>query len=280
MLPNARDILADVTRALQEDVGDGDVTAVLLPERCRVKAHIISREPMVVCGQAWVNMVFATLDEDIHIQWLVAEGSVQSEPTVLCEISGWVRPLLTGERTALNFLQTLSGTATKTHQFCQALAGTHTKLLDTRKTLPGLRKAQKYAVQCGGAHNHRMGLYDAFLIKENHIKAAGSITAAVQQARGLAAQLMIEVEVETWQQFQEALSLNLSRIMLDNFDDTMLAEAVLMSREKSCTLEVSGGVSLANVRALAQTGIDYISVGALTKSVQAIDLSLLIREVL
>lgn len=272
------DILSDVKRALAEDIGTGDVTAALLPADMLVHAVIISREPMFVCGQPWVDSVFAEVDSTIRVDWLVAEGSWQASPTTLCELHGQVRGILTAERTALNFLQTLSGTATQTYVYLQQLEGYKTRLLDTRKTIPGLRQAQKYAVACAGAVNHRMGLYDAFLIKENHIKACGSITAAITLARQSKRDLFIEVEVETLDELQEALDAKPNRIMLDNFSWKMIETAVSMNQTGSCELEVSGNVNLSTIAAIAHTGIDYISVGALTKSVRAIDLSLLIKE--
>lgn len=271
-------IIEEVCRALAEDVGTGDITAALLPSEQMLEAVIISREAMLVCGQAWVDAVFAQLDSRIICQWLVTEGTWLPGPARLCYISGPARALLTGERTALNFLQTLSGTATQTHKFLQALSGTSTHLLDTRKTLPGLRTAQKYAVACAGAMNHRMGLYDAFLIKENHIAACGSIQAAVAMARKAHPQVFLEVEVQNLIELRQALACQPERILLDNFDLDMIREAVALNQPKLCDLEVSGGVNVTSIRALAETGVDYISVGALTKSVQAIDLSLLVSE--
>ncbi|KTD14793.1 nicotinate-nucleotide pyrophosphorylase [Legionella gratiana] len=270
---------ADVTRALQEDVGDGDITAALLPADLKVEAEIISREPMIVCGQPWVNEVFRQIDEQIQIKWRVAEADWLDVPTTLCTIYGLARTILTAERTTLNFLQTLSATATQTHFYVRQLLGTQTRLLDTRKTLPGLRVAQKYAVTCGGGFNHRMGLYDAFLIKENHIKACGSVTQAVTLARQAHRTSLIEIEVETLEELREAILAHPDRIMLDNFSEEMLEKAVEMNQPKHCTLEVSGGVTLENIAKIAQLGVDFISVGAITKSIQAIDLSLLIRNI-
>jgi len=271
-------IAEDVRRALAEDVGSGDVTALLLPADKLVHAVIISREPMLVCGQPWVNAVFAQIDPTCQIEWSVLEGSWQAKPTTLCKIHGQIRSILTAERTALNFLQTLSGTATQTYHYLQALVGYKTRLLDTRKTLPGLREAQKYAVACAGGVNHRMGLYDAFLIKENHIQASGSLTAAIELARASKRDLLIEVEVESLAELQEALTAHPDRIMLDNFDLTMIEAAVAMSQASDCELEVSGNVNLTTIAAIARTGVDYISVGSLTKSVHAIDLSLLVQS--
>lgn len=271
------DIADDVQRALAEDLGSGDVTAALLPKNLMVEAMIISREPMLVCGLPWANAVFKAIDTRIQLDWLVKEATWQANPTTLCHLSGPARGILTAERSALNFLQTLSGTATQTHHYVQALQGYQTRLLDTRKTMPGLRQAQKYAVVCGGGMNHRMGLYDAFLIKENHIKACGSVTAAIQLARQSKRDLFIEIEVETLVQLQEALEANPDRIMLDNFEIDTIKKAVQLAKPYACSLEVSGNVTLSNIKAMASTGIDYISVGSLTKSVQAIDLSLLVK---
>ncbi|MCE3046137.1 carboxylating nicotinate-nucleotide diphosphorylase [Legionella sp. 16cNR16C] len=272
-------IEADVSRALAEDLGTGDVSAELLPESLEVRAEIISREAMLVCGQPWVETVFRSLSPAIQIDWHVAEGQWLAEPAILCQIKGPAREILSGERTALNFFQTLSGTATKTRHYLKALENTKTKLLDTRKTLPGLRLAQKYAVACAGGVNHRLGLYDAFLIKENHIKACGSITQAIQKAKTMHPELMVEVEVENLVELQEALEAKPDRILLDNFSLQLLTQAVNLNQSYGCTLEASGGVSLETIHAIAQTGVDFISVGGLTKCVEAIDLSLLIKEI-
>ncbi|MBA2651738.1 MAG: carboxylating nicotinate-nucleotide diphosphorylase [Tatlockia sp.] len=272
-------ILAEVRRALAEDVGEGDVSAALLPIHLEAHADLISREPMLVCGIPWVEAIFAEVNPAIKLNWLVKEGDWLSAPATLCQIKGPGAAILTAERSALNFLQTLSGTATKTHHYIMALKGSKTRLLDTRKTLPGLRLAQKYAVNCAGGVNHRMGLYDAYLIKENHIIACGSITKAIELARRLRSDLMVEIEVETIIELSEALAAKPDRVLLDNFSLTMLEEAVLLSKPYGCELEASGGIDLTNIEAIAQTGVDFISVGAITKSVQAIDLSLLIREV-
>lgn len=278
MEPKQKDILADVRRALAEDVGTGDVTAALLPVGLCVSAKIISREPMLVCGQSWVNCTFAEIDSKIEVEWLVEEGAWLDKPTTLCSIRGFACSILTAERTALNFMQTLSGTATQTYYYLKQLEGYSTRLLDTRKTLPGLRLAQKYAVACAGGVNHRFGLYDAFLIKENHIKACGSIKKAILMARSVPGNLLVEVEVETLDELQEALDAKPDRILLDNFDHQMLIDAVAMNVPRRCDLEASGGVSLETIAVVAETGVDYISVGALTKSIRAIDLSLLIKE--
>ncbi|RUQ84532.1 carboxylating nicotinate-nucleotide diphosphorylase [Legionella septentrionalis] len=279
MTPEHGKILADVKRALAEDVGSGDVTAALLPLDLVVMAKIISREPMVVCGRPWVDCIFAEVDLAIHVQWQVDEGQWLPEPATLCQIEGPVRSILTAERSALNFLQTLSATATKTREYLLKLSGYKTRLLDTRKTIPGLRYAQKYAVACAGGTNHRFGLFDAFLIKENHIKACGSIKAAVALARNMQKDLLIEVEVENLEELQEALHAKPDRILLDNFTKDMLVEAVNLTRGE-CELEASGGLTLATVTEVAKTGVDYISIGAITKSIQAVDLSLLIDKVL
>lgn len=277
MQPKKIDIIVDVMRALAEDIGTGDVTATLLPADLNVNAEIISREPMLVCGQPWVNCVFSEIDPKIEVEWLVEEGGWLDEPRVLCSIRGLASNILTAERTALNFMQTLSGTATQTRHYLQRLEGFSTRLLDTRKTLPGLRLAQKYAVACAGGMNHRLGLYDAFLIKENHIRACGSIHKAIAMARGVPGNLLVEVEVESLEELQEALKSRPDRILLDNFTLEMLVDAVAMNQLWQCELEASGGVSLDTVVAIAETGVDFISVGAVTKSVRAIDLSLLVK---
>lgn len=273
-------IKSDVRRAIEEDLGSGDVSAELLPPALCVEAEIITREPMLVCGQAWVNEVFQQIDKTSQITWHVKEGQWLDSPQSLCHITGKARSILTAERSALNFLQTLSATATQTYHYIQKLKGSATRLLDTRKTLPGLRFAQKYAVRCAGGVNHRLGLYDAYLIKENHIKSCGSITAAIQQAREAGKHLFIEVEVENLIELKEALAAEPDRILLDNFSPAMLVEAVNMNTAKKSTLEASGGITLENIAEVARSGVDFISVGAITKSIQAIDLSLLVRELL
>ncbi|MFI4918618.1 MAG: carboxylating nicotinate-nucleotide diphosphorylase [Legionellales bacterium] len=267
---------SDVSRALLEDVGTGDVTAALLDLELVVTAELISREPMLVCGQLWVNEVFKQIDQKITVQWHVAEGAWLAAPALLCTVHGAARSILTAERTALNFLQTLSATATQTHYYVQKLQGSQAQLLDTRKTIPGLRLAQKYAVLCGGGVNHRLGLYDAFLIKENHIKACGSVAQAVALAKQAQKHLLIEIEVETLAELSEALAARPDRILLDNFSQEMLLQAVQMNQPKCCDLEASGGIHLDNITTVAQSGVDYISIGAITKSIQAVDLSLLI----
>lgn len=272
-------VMADVTRALLEDVGTGDVTAALLIADLKVSAQIISREPMLVCGQPWVDAVFHQMDKSIEVHWQVSEGTWLAKPSPLCTIKGPARAILTAERTALNFLQTLSATATQTHHYVQKIKDTAARLLDTRKTIPGLRVAQKYAARCAGAVNHRMGLYDAYLIKENHIKACGCVSEAIALARQKNPQAFVEIEVENLNELQEAMDACPDRILLDNFTLDELKKAVRMNQPKVCELEASGGITLDNIAAIAKTGVDFISVGAITKSIQAIDLSLLIREV-
>lgn len=273
-------VRADVKHALQEDIGTGDVTAALLPSHLVVEAEIISREPMLVCGQPWVNEVFHQIDPHIEIEWLVSEGSWLSEPASLCILHGTASAILMAERSALNFFQTLSATATQAHYYVRQLEGSVTRLLDTRKTIPGLRLAQKYAVRCGGGVNHRMGLYDAFLIKENHIKACGSVAKAITLARESNQHLLVEIEVETLAELREALDAHPDRVLLDNFTVEQLIQAVKMNQPKYCELEASGGISIENIAEVARSGVDFISVGAITKSLKAIDLSLLVREVL
>ncbi len=277
MTPDAVYVVKDVQNALLEDVGAGDVTAALLPPEKIVEAVIISREPMLVCGRAWVDETFAQIDSAITLQWMVEEGAWLDKASTLCVLRGFARSILTAERTALNFLQTLSATATQTHHYLQGLNGSKTRLLDTRKTLPGLRRAQKYAVACAGGTNHRLGLFDAFLIKENHIKACGSIRLAIEKARQHAPDLLVEVEVETLDELRQALDCMPDRIMLDNFNIDMIEEAVGINQHR-CELEASGGIDLSTIGRIAQTGVDFISVGAITKSVHAIDLSLLIKD--
>ena len=270
------EIAQQVALALNEDVGSGDVTAALLSPTQIMKAVILSREPMLVCGKPWVEEAFHQIDASIVVHWFIEEGAWLDKPTTLCSIQGVARNILTAERTALNFMQTLSGTATQTHHYLQRIKGYQTQLLDTRKTLPGLRLAQKYAVSIAGGMNHRLGLYDAYLIKENHIKASGSIHKAIGLARLAKPNILVEVEVETLDELREALDAKPDRILLDNFTIGMLCDAVAMS-QKQCKLEASGGVDLSTIESIAQTGVDFISVGAITKSVQAIDLSLLIQ---
>lgn len=262
----------NVQTFLDEDIGSGDITALIISATREAAAKVITREDMVCCGQDWFNAVFSALDVNIKINWQVEEGQWLKAGTVLCTLSGLARPLLTGERTALNLLQTLSAIATQARLYANAIAGTDCKVLDTRKTIPGLRDAQKYAVACGGCHNHRIGLYDGILIKENHIIAAGSIAQAIAQARKISDK-MLEVEVESMLELDQAVAAHPDRIMLDNFSIPQLQQAV-KKVAGSCALEASGNIVLSNIREIAETGVDYISIGALTKNVQAVDLSM------
>jgi len=268
------DIEETVRRALAEDVGGGDVSARLVPENTKTHAELITREAGVLCGQAWFDEVFRQIDPAIRGDWQARDGQTVRPGQLLCRLTGPARGLLTGERCALNFLQTLSGTASCVARYVEALRGTNAVLLDTRKTLPGLRAAQKYAVRCGGGQNHRMGLYDAVLIKENHIAAAGSIEAALRAAQSTApAGMPIEIEVENLDGLRAALAAGAQRLLLDNFDLEMLKDAVRETHGQA-TLEASGGATLGNIRAIAETGVDFVSVGSLTKHVHALDLSL------
>lgn len=273
------DIPASVTQALGEDLGgeanaNNDLTAQLLDEKTLAKATIITREAGIFCGQKWLDEVFNQLSNGaVTISWKVQDGDKVLENQTLCELSGSARVLLTGERTALNFVQTLSGVATEVSHYVKLLEGTQTRLLDTRKTLPGLRTALKYAVLCGGGSNHRLGLADAFLIKENHIIASGSIKAAVAKAQQIHASVPVEVEVETLDELQQALDAGADIIMLDNFTVPMMREAVALTNKRA-QLEVSGNVTDKTLREFAETGVDYISVGALTKHIRAMDLSM------
>lgn len=269
-----------VAAALAEDVGAGDLTASLVDEDAVVGAHILARESLVVCGEAWVDEVFRQLDESVIIDWYIGDGGRAETNDVICKLVGPARALLTGERTALNFLQTLSSTATITAEYVAAVDGTGVKVLDTRKTIPGLRHAQKYAVTCGGGMNHRVGLFDAILIKENHIKSAGSITAALQRASDNAADVLVEVEVENHADLLEALDAGAARILLDNFSLDELREAVATNASYGIVgaeLEASGNISLDTIRAVAETGVHYISTGAITKNIRAADLSMLFK---
>jgi len=266
-------ILKNVTDALAEDIGSGDITAQLIPEDTHAKAHVITREDSVICGSQWVNEVFRQVDERITVNWHVKEGEWVQANTTLFSLEGPARGLLTGERAALNFLQTLSGTATLCREYAALVSHTKVKLLDTRKTIPGLRRAQKYAVSCGGCHNHRIGLYDAFLIKENHIMACGSIKQAVTRAHEIAPDKPVEVEVESMNELEQALNAHADIIMLDNFDNKALIESVSLSAGKA-KLEASGGINNQTLVPIAETGVDYISIGALTKDCKAIDLSM------
>ncbi len=267
-------IPAHVRAALEEDVGSGDLTAGLVPVDAVASARVVCRDQAVLCGQAWFTAVFQALDPRIEITWQARDGDDLAPGQTVCLLSGPARAMLTGERCALNFLQTLAGTATTTRAYVAAIAGMHTKLLDTRKTLPGLRLAQKYAVHCGGALNHRKGLYDAILIKENHIASAGSITTAIEAARRAAPRdIPIEVEVENLDQLRSALAAGVRQILLDNFSLGLMREAVKLVANRA-TLEASGGVGIEALKAIAATGVDFISVGSLTKHLHAVDLSM------
>lgn len=271
--PSPELIRQEVERAFAEDIGEGDATADLLPAQATARATLTCREPAVLAGQAWFDACFRTLDPEVRIDWHFRDGDAIAAGSVLCHLYGRAQALVTAERSALNFLQLLSGTATVTARYVQALAGTRTRLLDTRKTLPGLRLAQKYAVRCGGGLNHRIGLYDGVLVKENHIIAAGGIAAAVTAARRLHPALPLEVEVESLDELQQAITAGADRVMLDNFDFPAMREAVRIA-DGQVSLEVSGNVDLDTIGAIGATGVDYVSVGALTKHVHAIDLSL------
>lgn len=262
-----------VALALAEDVGSGDLTAALIPEAALAEAAVISREHAVLCGTTWFDAVFHQLDSRIAVHWQASDGDRVEPNKPLCSLNGPARALLTGERTALNFLQLLSGTATLARRYADLVAGTGATILDTRKTLPGLRLAQKYAVRCGGCQNHRIGLFDAVLIKENHIMAAGSISNAIAAARRLYLGVTVEIEVETLEQLAEALAAQPDIVMLDNFELATMAEAVKITHRR-VKLEASGNVNFNTVRPIAETGVDYISIGGLTKDVRAIDLSM------
>ncbi len=267
-------ITADVARALKEDVGTGDLTAGLIPAGRRARARLLARQSGVLCGTEWFNRTFSTLDPEVEVFWHLGDGDPVVANSSVCELAGDARALLTAERTALNFLQLLSGVATRTRQFVMAVAGTRAKILDTRKTLPGLRIAQKYAVRTGGGTNHRLGLHDGILIKENHILAAGGIRGAVAAAlRAAPPGTMVQVEVESLAGLAEALEAGAKLVLLDNFDLPAMREAVRVAGERA-ELEASGGVHLGNVRAIADTGVHRISIGSLTKDIEALDLSL------
>ena len=262
-----------IDRFIAEDLGTCDWTAEIISVDARAKARVVTRENMLLCGTAWFDAVFQRLSGDVTVRWYFADGDAIQAGALLCELSGGARSLLSGERTALNLLQTLSGTATTARRYAEAVAGTGVRVLDTRKTLPGLRLAQKYAVVCGGCHNHRLGLFDGILIKENHILAAGSITQAIARAVALEAGVMIAVEVEDLVELEEALTAGATRILLDNFTLEQLLAAVQMTAHRA-ELEVSGNITLETIRTVAETGVDYISVGAITKHLHAIDLSM------
>jgi len=266
-------VATDVARALSEDIGSGDATASLLPAERRASASVTAKESATLAGRDWFDACFAALDATSRVTWAARDGDQVAAGFSICSIEGHARALVSAERSALNFLQTLSGTATTTAAYVRAVAGTRATILDTRKTIPGLRLAQKYAVRCGGGSNHRIGLYDAVLIKENHIAAAGTIATAVSRARAASPGLLLEVEVETLAQLEEALAAQPDRILIDDF--TLADMRIAVARAAgACPLEVSGGVSLETIRAIADTGVDFISVGALTKHVRAVDLSM------
>ncbi len=266
-------IQINIQHALQEDIGDADITALLTPEDEQATATIITRQNMVLAGQPWVNALIQAYDPSVQITWLKNDGDAVSANETLYTLKGSARSLLTIERPALNFIQTLSAVATKTAEYLKYLEGTSTKLLDTRKTLPGLRIAQKYAVAIGGGQNHRLGLFDAFLIKENHIMAAGGIAQAIAKAHQIASNKPVEVEVETWDELSQAIEAHADIVMLDNFSQQQMIDAVKHVAGR-CKLEASGNITLDNLREVASTGVDYISMGVLTKDVQAIDLSM------
>jgi nicotinate-nucleotide pyrophosphorylase (carboxylating) len=276
MIPSellAHSIALNVQQALLEDIGERDITALLIPEAEQAHARIMTREPMVLAGQPWVDALFNALDPRVQVTWLYAEGAHLHANETFLTLSGPARSLLTGERAALNFLQTLSATATRVAAHVQLLEGLHTRLLDTRKTLPCLRIAQKYAVTVGGGQNHRLGLFDAFLIKENHIMAAGGIAQAIAAARQIAADKPVEVEVENFDELDQALAGGANIVMLDNFSSADMTRAVEHVAGR-CLLEASGNITQANLREVALTGVDYISMGTLTKDLQSIDLSM------
>lgn len=279
-----RHVEANVRAALREDIGPGDVSAALIPATQLVQAEVLCRDACVICGQPWFENVFAQLDPHVKVEWTCAEGAKVPAQTVICRLSGPAQAILAGERTALNFLQMISAVATRTRRFVERVKGTRARILDTRKTLPGLRVAQKYAVAVGGGQPHRLGLFDAVMLKENHIAAMGSIAAAAAAARAQSPDLPLIIETETLQQVEAALEAQADVILLDNFGTHLLARAVAMCTEFKrynrghSALEASGGISLENVREIADTGVDRISIGSLTKSVQAIDLSLRIRD--
>ena len=272
-IPDAPVDAQEIARIIQEDLGTGDLTALIVPESAQAEASVITREDMVLCGRPWFDAVFAQINPAVYIVWFAEEGAEVAAGGLLCTLGGPARALLTGERTALNLLQTLSATATLSRAYARAAAGTGLTVLDTRKTIPGLRLAGKYAVRCGGCANHRFGLYDGILIKENHIFAAGSIAMAVRKAQALKANVPIEVEVESLDELSQALEADANRILLDNFTLVMMRDAVKLNAGRA-KLEVSGNVGLDNIKDIAATGVDYVSVGALTKNVRAIDLSM------
>jgi len=269
-------IETSVRQALEEDIGTGDVTGEIIEQTSTSCATVISREAAIICGTTWFNEVFKQLDSHIHIHWHITDGDSVDANQLLCELNGSTRSLLSGERAALNFLQTLSATASLAYKYAQTIRSTNAKVLDTRKTIPGLRLAQKYAVSCGGGVNHRTGLYDAILIKENHIIGAGSIQQAVESARQQHPELSIEVEVENLDELQQAMNANVERVLLDNFSLQQLSQAVKLNNQQ-LELEASGNVTLDNILSIAETGVDYISSGAITKDIKAVDLSMRLK---
>jgi nicotinate-nucleotide pyrophosphorylase (carboxylating) len=276
------EIQRNVSRALREDVGSGDLTAQLIQSDALIEATIVSREPMTMAGRPWVDEVCRQVDDRISLDWQQEDGATFSAESVICTLHGPARSILTAERTALNFLQMLSATATVTADYVRAVAGTNCRILDTRKTIPGLRQAQKYAVRCGGGENHRFGLFDAILIKENHILSAGGIGPAIEAARELHTDMAVEIEVESLDELRQALAAKAERILLDNFATDLLEQAVAINRsagDEAAELEASGGLTIGEVAAVAATGVDYISIGALSKNIRAIDLSMLFDSV-
>jgi nicotinate-nucleotide pyrophosphorylase (carboxylating) len=271
--PPGEAVAAEVKRALQEDLGAGDCTAALIPETNTLVTRVICRDQAVCCGRPWFDETFRQLSGRITITWQANDGDIMTPGQEVCRLEGPARSILSGERTALNFLQTLSATATAARRYTDAVAGSGVVILDTRKTIPGLRLAQKYAVRCGGASNHRVGLFDAILIKENHISAAGSITAAVREALRLFPDLLLEVEVENLEQLKEAHAAGAQRALLDNFDLADLKNAVMQYKGK-IGLEASGGINLETIRTIAGTGVDFISTGDITKNINAVDFSM------
>jgi len=272
------EIVKVVRSALDEDIGSGDITAQLIPEQKEIKAQILTRESMCLCGLDWVIQCFHLLDSEIKITFFVNDGAMLSPDSLIAEVHGNARSILSAERTALNFLQCLSATATQTKKYVDELKDTKTKLLDTRKTLPNLRFAQKYAVKCGGGVNHRYGLYDAYLIKENHILACGSIDGAISKARQMNTGQIIEVEVESIEEYQQALLAKPDAILLDNFSIEKIQKAIELRENLDIKIEASGGITLENIKTIANTGVDYVSTGDITKNIRAIDLTLLVRE--
>ncbi len=272
-----KDLDVTIRHALEEDIGESDLTASIVPAELQASARVIVRESAVLCGMRWFNAVYAALDPEVIVHWYFRDGDRVTAGDVVCEITGAARSILTGERTALNFLQSLSGTATIAAHYVAQLAGTQTRLLDTRKTLPGLRRAQKYAVKCGGGHNHRAGLYDGVLVKENHLAAAGGITAAVSSLRRAGITVPVEVEVECCTQIEEAITAGADMLLLDNFTFPQMREAVQITAGR-IPLEASGGFHDGDLQAIGATGVDYVSVGSLTKHLRAIDFSMRITQ--